>query len=138
MSRSGSMRESAAKMEAAHFTASHAAYRQHLETERLLLLDVGLLLTQDSGHAADWHRRRSSGRGFMHWLQTFFLTLRLRSHGKAASEAMLEAAKSVVRQAEVHHEYMAVEAARNSVSGAAVVIGDSSRYRTEVRRGTTS
>jgi hypothetical protein len=126
------MRQSAAGIEAAHFTSGHPAYRKHLETERLLVLDIALLLMEDSGRTADWHRQRSPGRGLGHWLHKFFLTLRLRSHGKSASEALMEAAKSVVRQAEVHQEYMAVEARKNSGSSNpnSTTTGGSGRYRT--------
>lgn len=136
MSRSGSMRDCAATVESSHFTGSHAAYRQYLESSRLLLLDVALLLMEDSARTADWHRDRSSGRGLGVWLQTFFLSLRMRSHGRLASEAVLEAAKDIVKMATVHQEYMHLEARANasSTSPASTTIGGPARYRTEVRR----
>lgn len=124
-----SMTQAATSVATSHFTGGHAPYRQYLEYQRLLMMDIALLLQEDAGRAADWHRGRSTGRGFMHWLKKFFLTMTMRGHGKNASEALQEAAKSIVQMSMVHGELMALEAARNSSTSATT--GQTNRYRTE-------
>lgn len=123
-----SMRESAAKFETAHFTAGHPAYRAHLETLRVLLCDMSLLIAEDSARSSRWLRGRKPATGAVGWSTRFFLSLRLRSHGKNTSDAVLEAAKDAVRMALVHQEYMALETSKGSDS---TTVGGRGRYRTE-------
>ncbi|MFC4006677.1 hypothetical protein ACFOY2_05560 [Nonomuraea purpurea] len=124
-----SISQAASEVSTSHFTRSHASYREYLEYQRMLMMDIALLLQEDAGRAADWHRERSAGHGLGHWLHKFFLSLSVRGHGKNAAEALTEAAKSVVQMSLVHGEYVAAEVAPKSTASATV--GQSGRYRVE-------
>lgn len=120
------MREAAAKFENGHFTASHPAYREHLDLTRALLCDISLLLAEDAAKTSHWLRDRKS----LDWFSRFFLAHRLHGCGKDASDAVLEAAKDFVRMYAVHQEYVMLEAAPKDSNSKTV--GGSGRYRTEV------
>lgn len=128
MSRSGKLTRAASTFEQADLGRSHAEYRTYLEAVRTVMCDLSMLLSEDASEAGSWLRGRDPKEGRVGWWDRWFLSFRLAGHGKRAAEAVLEAAKTSVRMAMVHQEYIAQEAdpARNGSSG-----GREGRYRTE-------
>lgn len=126
MSRSGDLPRLAADIETARITGSHSAYRAHLERQRLLAMDIALMIAEDASESSAWLRDRRPAKGRVKWLSRLWLSLRLGSHGRVASDAVLEAAKAAVRAYAVHQEYIDLEQ-----SGAGTSSGDrAGRYRT--------
>ncbi|MEV8639081.1 hypothetical protein AB0395_46235 [Streptosporangium sp. NPDC051023] len=122
------MQQVAAELEAAHFTTGHPAYRAHLEHWRTLLCEMALTLAEDSAQTSRWLRVRRPRVGAASWADRFFLSIRLRGHGKNAADAVLEAAKDLIRMAAVHQEYTLLEASKATDGKPA---SRSGRYRTE-------
>jgi len=123
-SRTTGLRGRAAKWETAEFTRGHLSYRQHLENLRTLLGDLAFVVDRDTEQAARWvreHGKKSRSCPRLPWLTGFLASLRYRDKGLLAAEAVLEAAKDVVRMAGVHDEYLLMEQVKP---------GDD-RYRTE-------
>lgn len=125
-----SMTANATRIAEAHFTAKHSAYRDYLERQRVLMVDVAILLEEDAARAASWHRGRTTGHGVGHWIHKFFLGLMVRGHGKNAAEAVTEAAKSIIQMSLVHGEYMLAERAKGPVVSDSATAGRPGRYRT--------
>ncbi|MEV7014154.1 hypothetical protein [Streptosporangium sp. NPDC051022] len=128
MAEKKTMQQVAAEIEVAHFTTGHPAYRAHLEHWRTLLCEMALTLAEDSAQTSRWLRVRKPRVGAANWFDRFFLSVRLRGHGKNAADAVLEAAKDLVRMAAVHQEYIVLETSRAADGKPA---DKSGRYRTE-------
>ncbi|MFF3665512.1 hypothetical protein [Microtetraspora malaysiensis] len=129
MSRSGDLGKAAGQIERGHFSTSHPVYRAHLERRRAMACDIALMLHDDAARVSMWLQTRQQAQR-MSWLSRIYLALRVASHGRNAADAVLEAAKSAIRMAAVHEEYVAIETTTStdsSRSGSA----RSGRYRTE-------
>ncbi|WP_157254823.1 hypothetical protein [Nonomuraea typhae] len=95
----------------AELTGSHQAFRDYTEAGRAMLADVARTIFEDANEMARWMRRRDGkdGRAYVPWLKRMYLSYRLRANGHNSAEAVLEAAKAVVRMAAVHQEFMVGE-----------------------------
>ncbi|WP_436764383.1 hypothetical protein [Streptosporangium sp. V21-05] len=134
MSKQIDLVEAAAAFVDSDVTRSHQAYRDYQETVRAMLCAISLTMSEDSRQAAAWLRHRTAPDGRrVGWLQRIFLAGRLRGHGNNAAEAMLEAAKAIVRMSAVHQEYLLAEqqANKKTASGTGTNSQRQGRYDTK-------
>lgn len=101
----------------AELTGSHQAFRNYTEAGRAMLADIARTVHEDANELARWMRRRDGkdGRAHVPWLQRTWLSYRIRANGHNSAEALLEAAKAIVRISAVHQEFMLTERRTNGL-----------------------